>query len=161
MFISHSRNDETGRALSEALRDHGLSVWSDVELESGTSWRVAIEAAINRCDVLLLIVEPEATRLQEAEWAAALARSWTGEKTIVPVVLPGARLPAGLHRWRSIKVGDVSDLPVEDVLEAIRDRSGDQGSNVAQSELDERLDLVRATAERLEETGGLDAEGRA
>lgn len=152
VFISYSRNGDTTRALSDALRSHGLSVWSDVELEPGENWQSAVQQAIGRADILLLIVEPKASHKQESEWASALARSWTSEKTIVPVILPGARPPAGMRRWKSINVHDVSELTVENILEAIRDRVGDPRSSAARSELDERLGIVRAAAERLEET---------
>jgi hypothetical protein len=152
VFISYSGSGDITRALSGALRSHGLSVWSDAELEPGENWRSAVQQAISRAEILLLIVEPKASQKQESEWASALARSWTGEKTIVPVILPGAHPPAGMRRWKSINVHDVSDLTVEDILEAIQDRVGDPRSSAAQSELDERVEIVRAAAERLEAT---------
>jgi hypothetical protein len=132
------------------LRSIGFSAWSDADLQPGEDWRSAVQEAIERADILLLVVEPTTSRKQEAEWSTALARSWTGEKTVVPIILHGARPPAGLRRWNTLNVRDVSDLTTEDLLSAVQDRTGIQRSSTAQSELSERLGLIRAVADQLD-----------
>jgi TIR domain/Domain of unknown function (DUF4062) len=152
VFISHSQDHRTVEALSDMLHSIGFSTWSDTNLQPGEDWRSAVQEAIERADILLLVVEPTTSRKQEAEWSTALARAWTGEKTVVPIILHGASPPAGLRRWNTLNVRDVSDLTTDDLLSAVQDRTGIQRSSAAQSELSERLGLVRAVADQLDTT---------
>ena len=58
VFISHSNQDKDQTvAIAEALRREGYGVWVDFEnLRGGAAWLCEIEAGIERCDAVLVVL---------------------------------------------------------------------------------------------------------
>lgn len=67
VFISYSRRDrEQMRVLRDGLMAHGLTVWSDENLEPGSqSWQRDVRAAIEGASCLVAVLSPEA---KDSEW---------------------------------------------------------------------------------------------
>ncbi|MCC6614713.1 MAG: toll/interleukin-1 receptor domain-containing protein [Anaerolineae bacterium] len=67
VFISYSRrNAEIMRRIRADLRSSGMSVWTDENLQPGTSsWRRAVEAAIRGARCMVVIMTPDS---KESEW---------------------------------------------------------------------------------------------
>lgn len=67
VFLSYSRRDrEQMRVLHEGLTKHGLSVWSDENLEPGSqSWQRDVRSAIEGASCLVALLSPEA---KDSEW---------------------------------------------------------------------------------------------
>lgn len=152
VFISHSRDRKVSEILGDMLRSQGLSVWSDRDLQPGENWNRAIDKAISQARILLLIVEPNSSPLQENEWASALAKSWTDDKTIVPVLIEGAHPPAGLRRWQAIAIEEPSELAAASLGRAIRERiaAGTRDSDTGRVDLSERMAVLGRAADKLE-----------
>lgn len=71
-FISYRRQDEEfARRIHAHLTKHGFRVWLDVEnISPSANWRNEIDKALKQCDILLLIMTPEALESSnvEEEW---------------------------------------------------------------------------------------------
>ena len=62
VFLSYSRADRTlMKHVRDFLTNHGLSVWTDEQLEVGTpEWQTAVQKGIQRADCLVVLLSPEA-----------------------------------------------------------------------------------------------------
>ncbi|NKE57349.1 toll/interleukin-1 receptor domain-containing protein [Lentzea sp. PSKA42] len=77
VFVSYSRRDfHAAEALTSVLAASGrVSTWLDVEhLRPGTDWEIAINAAIDHADALVVVGSPAAVKSQwvTGEWQRAL-----------------------------------------------------------------------------------------
>lgn len=126
VFVSHSRAEsKLAKRLSDELKDRGLSVWFDCEIEPGGNWRNRIEEAIRDADhVLLLISRREPDEIQQLTWRTALEAVWEDpEKRLIPVLHRGADLPAFVlsgspgSEIQALRLGDPQNLhPVIDAI---------------------------------------------
>lgn len=95
VFISYSRRDiEVAKSIVKFLRSKHYVTWRDEDnLPLGGDWTVELERAINRADVVLVLlsehsVESEMVR-KEAAWAKEEAK-----KPVIPVILqPNIKVP--------------------------------------------------------------------
>lgn len=98
LFISYSHKDVAFvERLTETLSTAGVDFWIDVEkIYAGRRWYREVEQALDRCDVMLLIVTPNSMRSEhvENEWQYYL----DVRKPVVPVILQAARMPFQLRR---------------------------------------------------------------
>lgn len=96
LFLSYSRKDATIiEQLEAALREHGHTVWRDVEsIRGGEQWPKAIGEAIAANDFFVLAWSQHAAQSHfvEFEWTTALAL----KKIIVPCLLDDTPLPPAL-----------------------------------------------------------------
>lgn len=84
VFISYG-SDTKRRAeeLTRELESQGMEPWVDFkDLRPGQRWREELERAIDASEWLVILVSSDsrATPWQEAEWSAALARTWADRK---------------------------------------------------------------------------------
>lgn len=90
IFICYSREDAAlMKRLSEDLRRHGLSVWTDrQELRPGTRrWKKAIERAIEEARWAIVLLTPNA---KSSEWVSReISYASALEKTVVPWLASG------------------------------------------------------------------------
>lgn len=95
IFISYAHADE---ALKDRLEIHlkilkrqGLiQAWHDREILPGNDFRLAIEAALDMSDLILLLVSPDflnSDYCYDIELQRALGRQKGGQATILPVIL--------------------------------------------------------------------------
>ncbi|MCU0474828.1 MAG: DarT ssDNA thymidine ADP-ribosyltransferase family protein [Anaerolineae bacterium] len=99
IFISYAREDGKALALRlrEDLRAAGCSVWLDVsQIQGGESWTVAIEDAIEACDVGVVLLSAAAyhSRFCRAEQMRLLRK---GKRIIPLLVQPLAEIPLYLE----------------------------------------------------------------
>ncbi len=92
IFISYSRADAAfAHRLTASLREAGGDVWIDVaDIRSGDDWSDAIQAALDQCAIMLLILSPEAMDSVNvaSEWKYYLDEG----KTVIPVLLRDTRI---------------------------------------------------------------------
>ncbi len=64
VFISHSNEDvEATQFIAEALRSAGFGVWVDFEnIRGGAAWLCEIEAGIERCDAVVVVLSAASRR---------------------------------------------------------------------------------------------------
>lgn len=99
LMISYSRNDSAFVDRLEAdLKAQGYSTWVDRrKLEPGQRWDAEIRQAITQCDILLVVLSPDAlaSRFVRQEYLEALKR----RKQVIPVrYYPTPELPRELRR---------------------------------------------------------------
>lgn len=94
IFLSYSRKDSpVMQRLRDDLREAGLGVWADDNLEPGTSaWERAISAAIRATGCLVVILSPDA---EQSTWVGReLAMAETLDKRIFPILARGSEKDA-------------------------------------------------------------------
>jgi hypothetical protein len=94
IFLSYSRKDSPiMQRLRDDLREAGLGVWADDNLEPGTSaWERAISAAIRATGCLVVILSPDA---EQSTWVGReLAMAETLDKRIFPILARGTEKDA-------------------------------------------------------------------
>ncbi len=98
VFVSYAHPDELFAAqLAEDLRFFGVPVWLDItDMPDGSDWFEAIEAAMQRCGLLLLVASPAAARADNIR--SELKRFTDAGKIIIPVQRQQADLSA-LNLW--------------------------------------------------------------
>ena len=102
IFISYAHKDsDYVHSLAKELRDIGLGIWIDQDIEPGSDWDEAIENALNDCDMMLLITT-EASMSSEYvthEWSYFMG----GGKPVYPFI-PQSPIPNNIHpRLRRIQ----------------------------------------------------------
>lgn len=159
VFISYA-SDTKSRAqeLTRALENQGFEPWVDFkDLQPGQRWRDELERAIGSAVWLLILVGPgsRSTAWQEAEWSAALARSWSDDnKRLLPVVFGEAEPPPFLRDWVSLRV-DAEKEPatwtrhVLDALRSLRNEGVHDAGGHSRLLRERRLDEIAGVAEQL------------
>jgi hypothetical protein len=161
VFISYA-SDAKPRAqeLTRALEGQGIEAWVDFkDLRPGQRWKDELERAIGAARWVLILVGPgdRATAWQEAEWSAALARSWAdGDKQLLPVVFGEAEPPPFLRSWVSLRVDSDKEPTtwtrhVLDALRAVRNEPIQDAGGQNRRERQKRFDEISRAADELRE----------
>lgn len=95
VFISYAHEDELFKdalvTMLAGLQRRGvIDAWHDRRIEEGDEWRASIEAAMNRCDLALLLVSSDflASRfIQDHELPRLLQRRMEQGLRVVPVIV--------------------------------------------------------------------------
>lgn len=103
IFVSYSRQDEAfARKMAVWLaKTLGLGVWIDVDdIQPGVKWSAAIQDGLDNCEVMVVIVTPEAMQSVnvEDEWQYFIDLG----KPVVPILLRSAPIPYQLRRIQYI-----------------------------------------------------------
>lgn len=158
VFISYAADTKPqAQELTRALESLGIEAWVDFkDLRPGQRWKEELERAIGAAHWLLILVGPgnRATAWQEAEWSAALARSWAdSDKQLLPVVFGETEPPPFLRNWVYLRV-DPDKEPtswtrhVVDALRVVRSGAVHDAGRRNRHERRARLDeMTRATQE--------------
>jgi TolB-like protein len=100
VFLSYARADQdAARKLAHALGESGLVVWWDTLIEGGAAFARTIEAALDRCDAVLVLWSP---RSVESDWVLDEAARGRELHKLVPVTLDGTMPPLGFRQYQSI-----------------------------------------------------------
>ena len=124
VFLSYSRDDAAkAKALAQALEKAGHEVWWDRHISSGSDFSGAIEQALKRADVVLVL------------WSkAAIASSWVRDEAaegrdsgrLVPVVLDDSRPPMGFRQFQAMDLsswtGRGAPRQLAELLKAIEEK---------------------------------------
>ena len=104
IFISYARTTEPrARAIAEALREQGFSVWRDDDLSAHNNFAQEIEARLGAAKAVLVIWSEDAVR---SEWVQSEADRARQVRKLVQVRIDGAALPMPFDR---IHCADLSD----------------------------------------------------
>jgi hypothetical protein len=124
VFVSYKREDEL-RALQvvQALRAHGLEVWSDQSLPGGESWRANIEKALDGAGCVVVLWSAASVGEQ-----GAFVRDEAGRGAqrgiLVPVLLDRVAPPVGFGEIQAIDLsawrGNPRDPTLHDLVAAAR-----------------------------------------
>ncbi|HZF16828.1 MAG TPA: TIR domain-containing protein [Steroidobacteraceae bacterium] len=121
VFLSYARADQTqAAALMRALEEAGLDVWWDALIEGGAAFAKSIEAALTRCDVVM--VAWSATSVT-SDWVRDEAARGRDLRKLVPVSLDGTPPPLGFGQYHSIDLsrwrGTAGSAEIADVIRSI------------------------------------------
>jgi hypothetical protein len=159
VFISYASDTKPlAEELTRALESQGIEPWVDFkDLHPGQRWREEMERAIDAAQWFVILVGSKslATPWQEAEWSAALARSWADrEKKLLPVVFGEGDPPPFLRNWVSLRIDPEREASTwtRHVLGALRNLRNEAVHSMdpqSWEERHERLNDVRKAAEEL------------
>jgi TolB-like protein len=99
-FLSYARVDQEQAArVARSLTATGMDVWWDTLIEGGAAFTKSIEAALERCDAVIVLWS---RRSVTSDWV--LDEAATGRKLhkLVPVSLDGVEPPLGFRQYQSI-----------------------------------------------------------
>lgn len=98
VFLSYARADvEFAKRIELALRRLGIDVWLDVDsIEPGKSWARQVGDALDRCEVMVLVVSPRsmASENSDDEWNYFLDK----RKPVIPVLHEPAEIRYRLNK---------------------------------------------------------------
>jgi hypothetical protein len=160
VFISYASDTKhLAEELTKELESQGIEAWVDFRnLQPGQRWREELEHAIGRANWVLILVgaHSRATQRQEAEWSAALARTWADrEKRLLPLVFGQEDPPPFLRNWVALRINPDTEASTwtRKVLDVMRKRSNEEADVVPdhREERQQRLEEIRRTAEGLRE----------
>lgn len=90
VFLSYSRNNRDAvRELQRQLRNEDIHAWRDEsDIAGGDEWRVALDQALARMDVMVVVVTRESLA---SEWVEKEAKEFVEQgKTVVPLLFDPA-----------------------------------------------------------------------
>lgn len=102
VFLSYARADQdTARKLAHALGEAGLVVWWDTLIEGGAAFAKSIEAALDRCDAVIVLWS---ARSIGSDWVLDEAARGRELHKLVPVSLDGVLPPLGFRQYQSVDI---------------------------------------------------------
>jgi hypothetical protein len=158
VFISYASDTKPlAEELTRDLESQGIEPWVDFkDLHPGQRVSEELQRAIEQAAwfVFLVGAESRTTRWLEAEWSAALARTWESEdKRLLPIVFGDGQLPPFLRNWVALRVNPDTEAStwtrrVVDVLRSVRSESTQDASKGGQ-EFQRRLEEFNYAAKAL------------
>ncbi|MEK7727317.1 MAG: toll/interleukin-1 receptor domain-containing protein [candidate division KSB1 bacterium] len=102
IFISYSRADgEFALELARDLRKAGIDIWMDrLDIAPGARWDREVEAALNTCERLLIILSPSSAQSENVQDEIGFAMR--EKRPIIPVLYRPCKVPLRLHRLQHI-----------------------------------------------------------
>ena len=102
IFLSYSREDAVkAKALAKSLERAGHNVWWDRHIDGGAEFSGEIEAALQRCDVILVLWSEASLR---SAWVRDEAAEGRDSGRLVPVLLDASTPPLGFRQLQSISI---------------------------------------------------------
>jgi hypothetical protein len=160
VFISYAWDTKPlAEELTKELESQGIEPWVDFkDLHPGQRRREELERAIDEAQWLLILVgsDSRTTPWQEAEWSAALARTWENrDKRLLPIVFGHDDPPPFLRNWVALRVNPDAEAStwtgrVLDVLRNARNEAVHAGSK-SREERQRRLEEIKEAAEAMRE----------
>ncbi len=103
IFLSYAREDAgKAKALANWLERAGNEVWWDRHIHGGSEFNSEIEAALRRCEVVLVLWSQAALR---SAWVRDEAAEGRDSGRLVPVLLDASTPPLGFRQLQSISMG--------------------------------------------------------
>src|SRR5260221_4547630 len=110
--ISYAHEDKQFvEELKQNLQNDGFDIWTDHDIESGTTWEPAIDDAIRNAPGIIVVLSPDSmdSLYVTYEWAYALglseirnsSPSETLQSLMIPIVIPLLRKPINLNSWKN------------------------------------------------------------
>ncbi len=125
VFVSYARQDRGFvHHLIADLSRRNINVWLDEkEIEPGANWPEAIQQAMDRCHVMLVVLSKAAVESRHVsdEWHYFLDEA----KPVVPVLHESCRIPYQLRRIQYIDFGSRTyDVALQQLITILRSRIG-------------------------------------
>jgi hypothetical protein len=122
VFLSYARPDrEIAKKLAEDLPERGVDVWSDIELNVGSSWVEQIGTKLDEAAAVLVLITPHSlqSRYVFEEWSAALRQS----RRVIPVLAGGVSfedLPNELASIQGVNLDPDYQAAINEIVSSFR-----------------------------------------
>src|SRR5262245_43330936 len=122
-FISYARHDSSFVfEVADGLRARSVPIWIDQSnIEPGANWQASIDAALNACGIVLIILSPESVASDEVR--TELRAALNGRKRIVPLLHRPCEIPTRLLLTQYLdwsRSTSVSDASLDELADALR-----------------------------------------
>lgn len=106
-FSAAGRDAAAAGRLRDALNRVGVAAATDADIAAGSDWGEHLRTAMDTSDAVVALITPAA--LSSAYVMSEVGAAIAAGKTVVPVVMTGRGLPAGLpaplRRWQFVRAG--------------------------------------------------------
>ncbi len=117
VFLSYARADQEQAAkLAAALQQAGYDVWWDALIEAGAAFAQSIEAALERCDAVVVAWSRSSAA---SDWVLDEAARGRDLRKLVPVSLDGTLPPLGFRQYHSIDLSSWQGDPAAAAIAAV------------------------------------------
>lgn len=107
LFVSYARADvEIATELGAALRDRGLSVWWDADIQEGGSFREDILDAVDRARCVIVIWSPVSVK---SPWVQEEALVGIDRKVLFPLMWRDCTPPPGLGALQALRIPEAPE----------------------------------------------------
>lgn len=115
-FISYSRDDlEFVLRLAKSLRLKGAKVWMDkLDIRPGQRWEDEIQAAVDQCSRMLIVLSPSATLSKNVSAESSFAID--EGKEIIPVFYRQCKIPFRLRPFQYADFRDAYEIGIDELL---------------------------------------------
>jgi hypothetical protein len=124
IFLSYSRKDkEIANTLVEGLSANGIPVWIDnVHIEGGLKWDSAIETALEKTQILILLLSKSSVSSENVKDEVSYALEENLE--FIPVLIEETNIP---YRWRRVQYIDLlydANKGLQQLIKIIKEKIG-------------------------------------
>lgn len=121
-FLSYARADQPrATKLVEALQVAGLNLWWDAHIEGGAAFAKSIEAALEKCDAVIVVWSAKSVG---SDWVLDEAAKGRDLRKLVPVSFDGTEPPLGFRQYQSINLSrwhaNADAAEIASVVRAVR-----------------------------------------
>lgn len=125
VFISYARTDseQYAKDLTMRLRQQGVKVWIDFDLEPGTPvWQHELEKAIQRASIVLALISPA---VHESQWVTReITYAQQKKRTIIPIMVSSTDLPLTLSASQGLRGNPIYGENPEAVMDLLLRKIG-------------------------------------
>ena len=123
VFLSYSQRDQrVARSFVRALEQHGLSVWYDDLIPSGSDFAKAISDALKNSTAMIVLLSPDyvASQLGKREIEYALTRPRFENRVFPVLVRPTREVPWILREFLWVDATKNRRKATDDLVQALR-----------------------------------------
>ncbi len=95
IFLSYAEKDrEVARIISELFEEQGWSVWWDIKIPPGTTWRTELEEEIKKSRCMVVLWSANSIN---SEWVKEEAEEGRIQRKLVPILIESVKPPMGFR----------------------------------------------------------------
>ena len=147
VFLSYARPDrEIARKLTEDLSERGVGVWSDMDVNVGSSWVEEISRKLDDAAAVLVLMTPYSLNSQYViqEWSSAIRQS----RRVIPVLAGGVSfedLPNELASIQGVNLDSDYQSALNEIVSSFKSLEGSH--EPSPSTLINRNEIIQAVIE--------------
>lgn len=135
VFLSYARADQDRAArLAAALEAAGFDVWWDALIEGGAAFARSIEAALDKCDAVVVVWSRTSVA---SDWVLDEAARGRDLRKLVPASIDGTAPPLGFRQYQAVDLarwrGDPGGAEIAAIVRGIAAATGRQAPAAART----------------------------
>lgn len=134
IFLSYAEKDrEVARKISKFFEDEGWSVWWDIKIPAGTTWRTELEEEIKKSRCMVVLWSANSIN---SEWVKEEAEEGRIQRKLVPILIESVKPPMG---FRTIQAANLIGWNGSEDFPGLKQLLADLAKTVQQSPEAEKL----------------------